>query len=460
MLALLVGRFHALTRAQGELVAALGRRDDVERIACVVTSSDHAGTRRNPLPVETREALLRPALAATGKPFVLVCVPDVPDDDAWPAHVAAAVAHAGVPVDPARTVLFSGNLGVQRLFAAAGFRVASAGLPGATPLELVQRIVAGQPWRADAAPSTIEVFEAGGVVDRLRAIFADGLRTDDGELAEHRHFDSYGAQMDASLAAKLEDLLPWVVPGPGKIVDKGCGTGKLLVELSRRWPAASLVGVELSREFLRRSDENTYAGQDVELILGEAAAQQLAPGTASTIIFSSVMHEVYTYSGYDRAQIDRALESAAAELMSGGRVLIRDGVSPGVESWQLRPLDATTQARFERFVVEFKHGQGAPHRRGTEGWLELSAHLINEFLCKKDYHLNWEIEVHEEYGALTLDGWRAALARAGLRVREARAYANPWIVEHRYRGTVELRDAAGQPLDWPATNAVVVGEKP
>ena len=141
-------------------------------------------------------------------------------------------------------------------------------------------------------------------------------------------------------------------------------------------------------------------------------------------------------------------------------MLIRDGISPGTASWRIKLLDEETRTWFVRFCAEFKHGQGARYQDLGDGWLRMSAHLVNEFLCKKDYHTNWHIEVHEEYGALTLDGWRAALEKAGLRVLCLREYAAEWIVEHRYRGHVELADDSGRPLAWPATNAIIVGEKP
>ena len=127
---LLLGRFHALTRAQAELVASLAQEVSLERIVCVVTSADHAGTRRNPLDADTREALLRPALAAAGKPFDLVRVADIPDDAAWVAHVRARRrSAAGLDLAPARTTLVSANRDVRALFAAAGYRVAAAHAP-------------------------------------------------------------------------------------------------------------------------------------------------------------------------------------------------------------------------------------------------------------------------------------------------------------------------------------------
>ena len=466
MIALLLGRFHALTRGQAELVASLVQEVNgggaVERIVCVITSADHSGTRRNPLDADTREALLRPALMATSKPFDLVRVADIADDAAWVDHVRAAVrAQAGAALEPSSTTLVSANRDVQALFAAAGYRIAAAPAGGLTPHELIQRIVDGKEWKGEAAPSTVDVFEARGVPEKLRRIFADGLRTDDGELATHRDFVSYGAQMDASLVQKVEDLLPWVLPP--RIVDKGCGTGKLLVELSRRFPAASLVGVDLSREFLRRSDENTYAGGDVALILGDAADQQLPDGSADTVIFSSIMHEVYSYSGYDRARVDRALASAARELRRGGRLLIRDGISPDARDVLLDLMDAGAAAQFERFAREFKHGQGirftaAATRDGAVATVRLDAHSANEFLCKKDYLKNWDIEVHEEYGVFTVDEWRAALARNLFSVRTITTYVNQWILQNRYQGHVNVTELNGTSF-WPATNAVIIGER-
>jgi SAM-dependent methyltransferase len=263
--------------------------------------------------------------------------------------------------------------------------------------------------------------------------------------------------MDASLRQKLDDLLPWVLPG--RIVDKGCGTGKLLVELSRSFPTSAFVGVDLSREFLRRCDENTYHAEDVTFVRGDAAEVQLPSGSATTILFSSIMHEIYSYSGYDQAQVERALASAATELAPGGRLLIRDGVSPGPGRWRLRLLHAQTRETFRRFAVEFKRGKGAQHRWVSEDTVELSAHLANEFLCKKDYLKSWDIEVHEEFGVRTVNEWRDALGRHGFDLLELCSVVNPWIVQHRYEGQVELTDVEGHPIPWPATNVIVAAER-
>lgn len=456
--ALLLGRFHAVTRAQAAWLASLAQAP-VDRVVCVLTSANHAGTRRNPLDADAREAMLRPALSRAGKPFDVVRLDDVPESDAWVAHVVAGVKRAaGVTLTTADTTVYSANRDVRALFEAQGFPVVAGEVQGLTPQELVQRVVDGKPWQDDASPETIEVYTRPEVLQRVKALFAQTLLTDDGELGHQRDFQSYGAQMDASLRQKLEDLVRWVKPGC--IVDKGCGTGKLLVELSRLFPDSKLVGVDLSREFLRLCDENTYASDDVELVFGNVIDRNVAPGSATSVIYSSVMHEVHSYSGYDVTQIDRALGNAFTELSPGGHVLVRDGVSPKPATWRLELLTAPARDTFERFAKEFRHGKGVAFERLGERTVRLSAHDANEFLCKKDYLKNWHIEVHEEFGPLTLDGWRDALERAGFMPLHLVETVNPWIVSHRYEGAAALFDDAGHPLPWPATNCVVVGRKP
>jgi SAM-dependent methyltransferase/nicotinamide mononucleotide adenylyltransferase len=458
MHALLVGRFHAVTKAQAAWLEGLSK-EPIERVLCVVTSADHAGTRRNPLELEAREAMLKPALARTGRPFDLVRVHDIPDSDGWVSYLVEQVKQqTGRELSPRTTRVYSANRDVDALFEAAGFTVVAQQVQGLTPHELVQRIVDGREWKAEASPETVAVYERPGVIDRVRAIFHQRLLNDDGELGHLRDFASYGAQMDASLRQKLDDLARWVKPGT--IVDKGCGTGKLLVELSKLFPDSRFAGVDLSREFLRVCDENTYATDEVTLVYGNVIEVCLPPGSASTVIFSSVMHEVHSYNGYRTSEIDRALVNACTELAPGGHVLIRDGVSPPPATWRLELLTAQTTETFERFAKEFRQGQGVRFTRVSDAVVELSSHDANEFICKKDYLKNWHIEVNEEFGPLTLEAWRAALTQAGFEPMHLEQTCNPWIVKNRYEGTVRVTDTAGVPLPWPATNFVAVGRKP
>jgi hypothetical protein len=86
-----------------------------------------------------------------------------------------------------------------------------------------------------------------------------------------------------------------------------------------------------------------------------------------------------------------------------------------------------------------------------------------EFLSKKDYLDNWQREMHETFCYWTFADWCDAVRSHGFSVEPgSHAFVNPWIVQNRYAGKVELlREVDGklQPLPWPVTNMVLVAEK-
>src|SRR6185295_2034760 len=97
-------RFHAITKA----MEAWLRELPVERVIAVITSANHSGTRRNPLPADARKKLLSTALA--GKQLDLVAIDDIADTDQWVEHVLTQVERAGhARPSPADTRVYSSN---------------------------------------------------------------------------------------------------------------------------------------------------------------------------------------------------------------------------------------------------------------------------------------------------------------------------------------------------------------
>ena len=136
--ALLLGRFHAVTRAQSDWLGSLSKAP-VDRLICVITSANHAATRRNPLDVATRESMLRPALERSGKPFEIVRVDDIPDSKAWVDYVNGEIKKKlGAAITPDSTTVYSANRDVDALFQAGGFKVVAQEVQGLTPHELGQ----------------------------------------------------------------------------------------------------------------------------------------------------------------------------------------------------------------------------------------------------------------------------------------------------------------------------------
>src|SRR5262249_24661312 len=138
---------------------------------------------------------------------------------------------------------------------------------------------------------------------------------------------------------------------------------------------------------------------NVRTVLGDIIKSHFPTGTVSTVIFSSVIHEIFSYNGYSRDNVRLALRNTRTELEPHGRVIIRDGVRPEEGTVWMR-CDAETEQRFRRFAHDFKSSSDSPGvgfvERVYDGrtWFVLSLHAANEFLSKKDYLENWAIEVN------------------------------------------------------------------
>jgi SAM-dependent methyltransferase len=465
---LVIGRWHAVTRDQEAALLAQITAAAPSKLLFVITAADQAGTKRHPLPAEYRAEIVQEMARTLGCPFEVHSITDIPDTAGWVRHVEAELRRSSrgrARLRPANTAVLSGNPEVLGWFGMAGYRTLPAEFHGAMPLDVVGAIVARGDWRQLANDATARVYDRHGLVQRIRDIFADVLLTEDGELSTGRDFKVYAAGMDASLALKISDLCPHI--RPGTIVDKGCGTGTLLVHLSTLFPDSQIIGMDLSRELLRTAESQYYPNHNVSIVKGNIIHERFAPGTLSTVLFSSVIHEVYSYNGYDRDQVRLALANTRRELRPGGRVLIRDGVKPeGGHVWMC--CDEETERRFRKLAVEFKAKSANPgvsfkeRELGGRRWFVLGLHEANEFLSKKDYLVNWAIEVNEEFGVFTLAEWRQELEALGYRIVEARSYCNPWILENRYRGRVWLhadeRTKPGKVIPFPDTTAVLVGE--
>jgi len=472
---LLVGRWHGITQDQeNALRRALLEVDpagsDQFKLVFVITASDKGGTKRHPLLFKERVELVTGLASALSRPFEIYGATDTKSTDIdWVKHVEDVVrtqSNALTILSPADTILVSSNEDVLARFTKAGYQSQVHATDGKTPADIIQAITTGKDWRALATSWCADIYDTYALTTRIAELFKDVLVNDDGELSNGRDFKIYAVGMDASMADKVRDIGPHI--RPGRIVDKGCGTGALLTHLSELFPESQIIGMDLSREMRTMSEGLHYHNHNVAIVMGNIIEQRFPQGSLSTVIYSSVMHEIYSYNGYDRDQIRLALKNTRTELARGGRLIIRDGIKPSPDCKIWMRVDGETRERFIRFAHDFKGKSQSPgvafeeYRTGDEIWFKTSLHEANEFLSKKDYLANWAIEVNEEFGVFTLGEWRAELEACGFRVVQCTSYINPWILENRYKNHAWLhKDEDGAPgtqLAFPDTTAVIVAE--
>ena len=126
-----------------------------------------------------------------------------------------------------------------------------------------------------------------------------------------------------SIAATLNCLN---LEAPHRILDLGCGTGKLLDSLSSLFPDAKLVGLDFSQEMLNIAKERLSDG--VELHFGSDNNLPFPDQSFDLVISTSAFH-------YFPNPV-MAIREATRVLKTGGNLVISDWCS---DYWTCRMLD-------------------------------------------------------------------------------------------------------------------------
>ncbi|HEU5075475.1 MAG TPA: methyltransferase domain-containing protein, partial [Polyangiaceae bacterium] len=298
-----------------------------------------------------------------------------------------------------------------------------------------------------------------------------------GDDAYERYLNGMDKSMRQKVAVTAAHLL-----GEGTVADMGMGSGSGTLALAALYPRVRVVGVDVNPEMVERARVK-HKLANLSFVEGDIAAQVFEPERLDGVFNSSVLHHVTSFNGYDHDAAARALEQQVAQLAVGGSLIVRDFVAPAAGAVFLDlpaddgdasddPSSCSTAALFERFAGEFRKlapapGFGyerlapAPESLLPEGWrrYRVDHRIAAEFLLRKDYRSDWESEVLEEYTYFTQARFELEFARLGLRLLASTPVYNPWIVQHRFEGRCRLYAENGEPLPFPATNHVIVGEK-
>ena len=289
---------------------------------------------------------------------------------------------------------------------------------------------------------------------------------------------AYLATMNAARSDK-ERLLDFV--RPGRVVEVGPGGGVVLDLLEDRFPAAEVIGLDASAEVVaalearRARDHRRW-----RIIRGDAfeLPALVGAGAVDSIVFCSVLHEIYSYverAGDDGSPPRRFRLEAVRDLVReawralapGGRLVIRDGVTPPPGTRRLRLLAPDARELFDLYAAQFE-GRRIAWSDLPDGRIELSSADAMEFL----YTYTWgpesfPYEVREQYGVLPYDEYAASLVAWLGGPDEARVLPLPPELESYlqpgYRdglaGKIELTDEADRPVALPDSNCLIVVEK-
>ncbi len=524
---LIPGRHHVLTNFQHDYLSQLiadptsvrdtgGKAVNLGselKFIWAVTSANHAGTRRNPLPGHRREAAIEKF--ALGAPSYVFPIDNVGESPRFADHTIKEIevlSRGQFRLTPKNTVVAVSTPAVIDLYEKLGFVILPMELSsretGASSAPRAWDIVlaiaaAGAEWRADKTylelvhPASKDILERYRLGDLIVDVHNDPLLSDEGDITEHRDYATYRQAFDEGAERKYGPMSGYIKPG--RIVDVGSATGSI-IKLMSDDPAladADLYGIEVARplyEICRQRKANEeFGNENTFFYQRNIMTGKLFPdNTVNTTTTFALTHEIDSYIGRDG--LNKFITQVYDQTAPGGVWINSDVVGPeGGEKIVWLWLATTdgqnetdeqksanspasggylanlpTAARFKRFTQDFRADEGdgftaeiALREGKTYALLRLADAV--EFMVTKDYTQSWYSEMHERFCYWSIDDWRQAVTAAGFTVHpDSAATRNDWIVHNRWAGHVALlRETGGklEPMEFPVTNMLLIAEK-
>lgn len=280
--------------------------------------------------------------------------------------------------------------------------------------------------------------------------------------------DTYLSQMNNTADYKAV-ILEHVIGK--KVLDIGPGGGVLLDLLEERMPEVTPIGIDISSnvvEALRQRKQRE--GRQWEVLQGDALNLEdfVEAGTVGTVIFSSILHELYSYVPLDGKKfnhdtVSAALRSAFDVLSVGGAIIIRDGImtEPTALLRKVRFLEEDGMAWLERYAKDFAGRQLQYQRLGEEEVL-MTVNDAMEFL----YTYTWGEEayiheVQEQFGYFTPTEFASFIEQTlgkQAKIEVFRHYLQEGYTEA-LRDRVRFMDESGQEVALPDSTCFIVIRK-
>ena len=529
MLLFIPGRHHLATQFQFEYLNRLTTQgiEAAEKLLCndsslplsgkvdgiifAITSSNHQGTKRNPLPFYLRSLIFHELGKAIPVPAYIYGINDVGVIDEFAQFSLKTVDHQSgnrFDLTPANTVVVC-STPVLKGYLQLGYRIATAELGSNDLNDYAHRLpwswveelsespagLDGEKVQTNLHESSLGVWRDYQLVEQVREILNDPIIGDDGDLTETRDYGSYVRGMDEIAMIKFNDTARYI--RPGRVGDIGCAVGSWIKLACKHPPLheSDFYGIEVARQLFdlcqQRKLNGEFENPSVFFNMKNAVAGLcFKPESMDTIHTGSLTHEIESYGS--REELLAFIENRYAELKPQGVWINRDVIGPedgdrdllmwlddqdglphsscdvsldqvALGDW-LNTL--STRGRFFQFAEDFrkKEGESVDYEQveiDGRQMLRLSYRDASEFLLTKDYTGNWESEMHERFCFWSFRDWKSHLEKIGFQMHvDSKAYQNPWIVDNRLKGRAELVDATTQePLGFPPTNVLIVAQK-
>ncbi|ULO06774.1 class I SAM-dependent methyltransferase [Paenibacillus sp. 19GGS1-52] len=280
--------------------------------------------------------------------------------------------------------------------------------------------------------------------------------------------DSYLSQMNDT--ADYKAVILEYVTGH-KVLDIGPGGGILLDLIEERMPGVTPVGIDISSNVVEAlKKRKQLEGRQWEVLQGDALNLKdfVEAGSVNTVIFSSILHELYSYvplNGvkFNHDTVSAALRSAFDVLSEGGVIIIRDGImsEPETQIRRVRFLEKDGLMWLERYAKDFA-GRQIQFQRLDGQEVLMPVNDAMEFL----YTYTWGEEayiheVQEQFGYFSPTQYAAFIEQTlgdQAKIEVFRHYLQEGYTEA-LQGRVIVLDESGQEVALPDSTCFIVIRK-
>ncbi|MCQ2521138.1 MAG: methyltransferase [Lachnospiraceae bacterium] len=250
------------------------------------------------------------------------------------------------------------------------------------------------------------------------------------------------------------------------IVDVGSGGGVMLDLLEKKYPEKEVIGTDISTNvLLELNDKKAREGHHWNTLKHNFVDGPLEK-KVDTVIFSSILHEIYSYTDteegkFNIASVEKALRNAYDSLSSGGRIVIRDGVkTEGDDTLSVTLKTPEALTFFKNYIHDFKGLKDVEWKISIEekedGLARVTGdvNLVREFLFTYTWGTeSYSHEIHEQFGYYTIGEFKAFFESLGAKILKAKEFLEDGYYDH-LSETVELPKS-----EYPCSNCIVVVEK-
>ena len=254
------------------------------------------------------------------------------------------------------------------------------------------------------------------------------------------------------------------------VLDVGPGGGALLDLIEKKMPNLDIKGIDLSENVINELTKKKLKESHIwNIIKGDALnlSKYFENNSIDTIIYSSIIHELYSYIPYNGKKFNKetikvALKEAYSILSIGGRIIIRDGImSSPVNSYRIIEFnDKEDIKKLDRYINDFK-GRTITYEKINDNTVKMLINDAMEFL----YTYTWgedsyPLEVQEQFGYFTLEEYISFIKEnlPNSKIIESKSYLQKGYEEN-LLPKINFYDENMNVVSLPDSTSIIVIEK-